>query len=178
MRGRGSVLAISSDDPILRWVGAIGLASSARTALIVDLVGPLTGRTLADLVGDGPKLAELSPGRNGVATISAGHVEESDVARAVELLARSWPAVVVRSDGVRWGRSTVSYRGMYPGALSVTDIRPSVWQPAGGAVPTRLPGVVLPRLGSRHFKAMLSGRMPIKRSWVAAWGRVWSQPWA
>jgi hypothetical protein len=72
---RFGILAVCSPDPVLSVAAPLGLAASAGTALIVDIAGGLcltSNRTLADLAGEGPTRAELSPGRQGVAVLAAG----------------------------------------------------------------------------------------------------------
>lgn len=172
------MLAVRSEDPVLNWVGAAGLAHSVRTALIVDLVGAATTRTLADIVADGPKLAEISPGRTGVARISAGMTDLETVRSAAQALATNWPAVVVALDRDDWDGALVPYRGIYPGVLAGSSGTVAVWQPVSRARPTsRLPGPVLPPLAARGVRAMLSGRRPRARRWIGAWGHVWDMPW-
>lgn len=174
---RGHVLGLSAEDPVLRWVGPIGMALSVGTALIVDLSHCGGGRTLADISTEGPRLEELSPGRSGVATISAGPLSVESIGETVALLAESWPAVVVRSDGLRWPGAQVPYLGALPGVLATDHSGPAVWQLASGARHESLKGVVMPHLSSRAMRAMLEGRNPTQRRWVGAWRRVWSLPW-
>lgn len=176
--GRGLILGLCSDDPVLRWVGPIGLALSIGTALVVDLVGQGVGRTLVDVHADGPKLDELSPGRSGVASMPAGPIDSATLDEAVFLLARSWPAVVVRSDGKRWTGASVPYRPIYPGVLRNADTSPAVWQPTMSSSASNLRGPVMPRLSGGSTLAMLEGRRPMAKRWVRSWRRVWELPWA
>lgn len=175
---RGQVLALQSEDPVLRWVGPIGLASAHGSALIIDLSRQVTPRTLADVRNDGPRLDELSPGRAGIATIAAGDLASGALEEVVSLLARSWPAVVVRSDGKRWDGATVPYRAAMPGALAERSDVPAVWQLASGRDAAGLDGYVMPGLGSGLIRTMLEGRIPRRNRWVRAWSKVWSIPWA
>lgn len=176
---RRQVLALTSDDPVLRWVGPIGLALAAGSTLIVDTGRTSSsGRTLEDLADAGPRLAELSPGRVGVATIGAGRLGGPALVELIDTLAASWPAVVIRTDVTQPGIPSVPYRGLYPG-LERDDAAPvSVWQPAIGVRPGSLPGPIMPRLGRRDLLLMLGGRTPAARRWIAAWRRVWEMPWA
>jgi len=176
--GRGQILGLHADDPILRWIGPLGLALSWGTALIVDLEHEISSRTLADIRSEGPRLEEISPGRTGVATISAGAINAEAVDECVSLLARNWPAVVVRSDGDRWPGSVVPYRSALPGILAESTEVPAVWQVAAGAESSGLRGVLLPDVGSRSVRAMLEGRTPRHGQWVRAWRKVWERPWA
>jgi hypothetical protein len=177
---RRQVLGIYSDDAVLGWVGPIGLALAAGTALIIDVRPDSRSRsgTLADLMMDGPRLHDLSPGRRGVAHIASGAMESHDLNLAIETLAGRWPAVVVRSDGRLWQGPTVPYRPILPGLLKESHPSPSVWQPTSGAGIQSLPGPVLPRLGRRSVVAMLEGNLPAARRWVSAWHPIWDMPWA
>jgi hypothetical protein len=175
------VLGIYSDDAVLAWVGPIGLALAAGTSLIVDVRPDFRSRsgTLADLMAEGPRLNDLSPGRRGVAHIAAGAMESNDLYGAIDMLAGRWPSVVIRSDGGRlWQGPTVPYRPVLPGMLMERLPSPSAWQPASGAGIRTLPGPVLPRLGRRSVIAMLEGRLPVARRWVRAWQPIWDMPWA
>lgn len=165
---------------VLSWIGPIGLALAAGTALIVDVRSryiPET-KTLAQLMVDGPSLLDLSPGRRGVATIASGSMSSDEFAEAIDVLTGRWPALVVRSDGMLWPGPTVPYRAVLPGLLLAGEPTPSVWQPASGVSIPSLPGPVLPRLGRRPVMAMLEGKTPIARRWVDSWRAVWEMPWA
>ncbi len=165
---------------MLSWIGPIGLALAAGTALIVDVrTRYLPGtKTLAQLMVDGPTLLDLSPGRRGVATIASGAMTGDQLTHAVEILAGRWPALVVRSDGKLWPGPTVPYRAILPGFLGPGAASPSVWQPATGVSVPSLPGPVLPRLGRRPVMAMLEGKTPQARRWVDSWRGIWEMPWA
>ncbi|CAN5873520.1 hypothetical protein BH23ACT4_BH23ACT4_10230 [soil metagenome] len=177
---RRQVLGVHAEDPVLSWIGPIGLALAAGTALIIDVhTRYLPGtKTLAQLMVDGPTLFDLSPGRSGVATIASGSMTSEELTRAVEVLGGRWPALVVRSDGKVWPGPTVPYRSILPGFLRPGEAVPSVWQPAIGVSVPSLPGPVLPRLGRRPVMAMLEGRTPQARRWVDSWRSIWEMPWA
>lgn len=180
--GRHPVLGVMSDDPILSAVAPVGLAASAGTALIVDLVAGVAtggpGRTLRDIFGDGPRLSELSPGRRGVAAIRGGDLEPAEVVEVIETLAGRWPAVVIRVGTGDWPFPTVSVVPLFPGVLAPLSPRPGgVWQPVRGGVEPPGPGPVLPRVGSLQVRRMLSGRLPRRGKWVSAWRQVWEMPW-
>ena len=177
---RRQILGVHAEDEVLSWIGPIGLALAAGTALIVDVrTRYLPGtKTLAQLMVDGPRLLDLSPGRRGVATIATGPMGSDELERAIEVLAGSWPALVGRSDGNLWQGPTVPYRAILPGFLNPREPVPSVWQPAIGVSVPSLPGPVMPRLGRRSIVAMLEGRTPLARRWVDSWRAVWEMPWA
>ena len=180
-KGRGTVLAVRSVDPVLSVLGPLGLAASLGTALVVDLSSDLQighGRTLADIDSEGPRLEELSPGRSGVAVIASGAL---DVIRAAELIAdlgTRWPALVVRVNGTPWDGPTVPLVPLYPGWLESTGEGASVWQPTGPSSKPRGPGPVLPRLKQGLARGMLAGQLPARSRWIRAWSSVWDMPWA
>lgn len=177
---RGEVLGLYAADPVLSWVGTIGLAGVAGTALLIDLVGSAVrgDRTLEHLVQDGPRLDELSPGRMGIAVVSGGAMTIDGISGAVESLRRIWPALVIRSDGERWLGSTVPYKMLYPGALAPTDPSPAVWQACRSLQRPPGPGPVLPPLRPASVRSMLNLNLPRTRTWSRSWRRVWEMPWA
>jgi len=179
-KGRHRILAVASPDPLLSLVASIGLAVATGTALVVDLdcSSSKAGRTLADIVAEGPRLEELSPGRRGVALLGGGPVATEVAAETVERLAARWPAVVVRAGNTAWPGPTVPVIPLYPGWLAPTGTEVAVWQPLGtGSVPPG-PGPVLPSLRRPLIHHLLHGRLPGHSRWIRAWGQVWEMPWA
>ena len=179
--GRFGILAVCSPDPVLSVAAPLGLAASAGTALVVDIAGGLrltSDRTLADLAGEGPKHAELSPGRQGVAVLAAGPIEAGDAISIIERLAVRWPAVVVRVSGEEWPGPTVPVEPLYPGWLAPSDRGAAVWQSMVRGSRPPGPGPVLPRLRSRTTLQLLAGQLPRRSRWVRAWEQVWRMPWA
>lgn len=179
--GRFGVLAVSSPDPVLSVAAPLGLAASVGTSLVIDMAGGLrlaSGRTLADLVGDGPRLDELSPGRQGVAVLAGGPIQTEDALSIIEQLATRWPAVVVRVFGDEWPGLTVPVEPLYPGWLAPLERGAAVWQPVAAGTRPPGPGPVLPRLRARTTHQLLSGHMPSRSRWINAWRQVWSLPWA
>jgi hypothetical protein len=179
-KGRHRVLAVTSPDPLLSFVASIGLATSAGTALVIDLERPPRSgaRTLADIVAEGPRLEELSPGRGGVALMGGGPVEVEVASEAVERLAQRWPAVVVRDPEPRWHGPTVPVVALYPGWLAPTGPEVAVWQPLGIGSGPPGPGPVLPPLSRNLIHHILRGRLPGRSRWLRAWDQVWEMPWA
>lgn len=172
---------MSSPEPLLSVVAPIGLAASISAALLIDLTGDLrlaSPRTLADLIGEGPRLDELSPGRTGVAMISAGGVGIPEAVEAVEMLSSRWPGVVIRAEPGQWPGPTVPVEALYPGLLERPAARTAVWQPIGSGQKAPGPGPVLPYLGRRLASQLLSSRLPLRSRWIRAWARVWELPWA
>ncbi|HET9258497.1 MAG TPA: hypothetical protein VFP42_00035 [Acidimicrobiia bacterium] len=169
-----------SIDPILSLVGPIGLAASLGTALVIDLgpSGANEGRSLRDISADGPTLAELSPGRRGVAMIPGGGIDPRDAIDLIEQLAIRWPAVAVRVEGPGWPFPVVPVIPIYPGRLLVSTEPLGVWQPIGGSGRAPGPGPVLPRLRAGQLRRLLSGQVPRRSRWVDAWRPVWDMPWA
>ena len=175
------MLAVRSPDPLLSVVGPLGLAANVPACLVVDLTDELDlhgSRSLADIVIDGPRLDELSPGRPGIALISGGSIGVDEAERVVSELATRWPGVVVRPKAGRWPGPTVPVIPMYPGFLAPEHAGTAVWQPAGATGPPPGAGPLLPRLKPGLVRGLLSGRIPAKSRWIAAWRQVWDIPWA
>ena len=181
-KGRHSILGLTSPDPVLSLVASIGLAASVGTALVVDLVevGADSGeRSLRHIVNDGPSLSEMSPGRRGVAFIRGGGIETATAIGVIEELSRRWPAVVARTPGSQNPFPTVPAVPLYPGRLfPVPDVSHCVWQPLGTGAQPPAPGPVLPRLRPGALRQLLSGHIPRRSRWIAAWRPVWEMPWA
>lgn len=180
-RERARVLAVRSVDPVMSVMGAVGLAASARSALVIDFrdeLGRVPGRSLVDLIIEGPRLDELSPGRTGVAILNVGPAEIGDAHSVVERLSLHWPAVVVREPPKGWPGAVVPVRPLYPGCLFPAGGGPSVWQSLGWGSRPPGPGPVLPPLKSRQVRRVLTGGLPANGRWVKVWERVWGLPWA
>ncbi|HEX6299405.1 MAG TPA: hypothetical protein VF148_02950 [Acidimicrobiia bacterium] len=180
-KGRHPILGVWSPDPVLSTVAPIGLAAAAGTALVVDLVTttPVPGRTLADLVADGPRLAELSPGRPGIALLPGGNVDRSVGLDMLLQLAGHWPAVVVRAPDTQLPFAAVPVVPLFPGRLApTTRLSHAVWQPVGAGAEPPGPGPVLPSLRAGVVRRLLSGHLPRRSRWIAAWRPIWEMPWA
>lgn len=175
------MLAVRSPDPVLSLLGPLGLAANLPACLIVDLIGDLalpTSRSLADILTDGPRLEELSPGRRGIALIRGGPIGVTEAAQAVDQMATHWPAVVVRPTSGGWAGPTVPLVPIYPGLLAPREEGSAVWQPTGVHGRPPGPGPVLPRLRPGLVRRLLAGKVPVRSRWVSAWRRVWELPWA
>lgn len=178
--GRLTVLGVHSTDPVLSLLAALGLAQTAGTALVVDLAGDVglgPGRSLADLVEAGPSLAELSPGRTGVAVMMGGGLTVEEAVPSISALATHWPAIVIRQRAVGWPGPSVPVVGMLPGLLRREAEGPAVWQPSGANRRPAGPGPVLPSLSPRLVTKLLSGHEARRSRWVRAWEPVWEMPW-
>jgi len=179
--GRFGVIAVTSPDPVLSLLSALGLAQVAGSALVIDMCGDLAlarGRTLSDLAADGPSVSELSPGRSGVALLSSGPIEPIEASPLIDALAQGWPALVIRCPAGVWSGAKIPVRPLLPGLLRPVEDSPAVWQPmAAGGRPSG-PGPVLPRLSGSLVRRLLSGRSAVRARWVRAWERVWEMPWA
>ncbi len=179
--GRSRVLAVRAPEPVMSAIAPIGLAASQGTALVVGCVGfsgRLGPRTLADIVSDGPRHDELSPGRPGVARIAAGPIDGDRVTEFVDRLAASWPAVVVAVGNESWPGPTVPVHVLYRGLLETWEQGASVWQPIGVGARPPGPGPLLPTISPRHVRSMLMGRLPRATEWLAVWRQVWRMSWA
>lgn len=180
-KGRHQVLGLWSPDPVLSVVAAIGLAASVRTALVVDLAsnGRRQGRSLADLASEGPALAELSPGRSGVAYLPGGEVDSAAAISLIDQFLRHWPAVVVRVPTTGHPVATIPVIPLFPGRFSPVPVPArGVWQPVSGGAAPPGPGPVLPRLRVGVVRCLLAGQLPRHSRWMSAWEPVWEMPWA
>ncbi len=175
------VLGVTSPDPVLSVAAPIGLAANTPACLVVDLKGDLnlpTSRSLADILAEGPRLEELSPGRAGVAMIPAGPIGTEEAARVVADLSQRWPAIVVRAIRGSWPGPTVPVMPVYPGLLTPSEAGTAVWQPSAPMANPPGPGPVLPFLRPGLTRQLLNGRMPARSKWISAWREVWELPWA
>jgi len=174
------------EDGVLGALAPLGLALAAGTALVIDLdpLGPHYpgSASLADLVAEGPRKADLSPSRRGVAVLRNGGVSPAAAANVVAALLAGWERVVLRlPPRPAPGPGTlpvVPVRLLLPGGLFPSDTRPAVYQPI--RLPARLPGpgvrLPLPREGT--MSALLGGRRPAAGDrWIRAWRPVWEVPW-
>jgi hypothetical protein len=179
-KGRHSILGARSVDPILSFVAPIGMVACVGTGLVVDLVSIAQPgvRTLREISIDGPSLAELSPGRGGVAFLQGGDISTAEAIETLELLAARWPAVTVRVSGSDWPFPVVPVIPMYPGRLLPEPAHAGVWQPVSGQGTPRGPGPLLPRLRPSVARRLLAGQLPRRSKWVDAWRPVWDMPWA
>jgi len=180
-KGRHPILGVWSPDPVLATVAPIGLAAATGTALVVDLVttSRVAGRTVADLVADGPRLAELSPGRPGIAFLPGGNVDRAVALEMIDQLAGHWPAIVVRVPDIELPFAKVPVVPLFPGRLAPTTVvSHGVWQPVGGGAEPPGPGPVLPSLRGGVIRRLLSGHLPRRSRWIAAWRPIWEMPWA
>ncbi len=172
------MIAVTSIDPVLSYVGSVGMAMAAGSGLVVDLCD--TGsrnRSLADLDADGPRLEELSPGRQGIAVLAGGPVDRDRAAQLVFDLAERWPVVVVRVSSPPFASPCVPLVPLYPGRLSPSGDEPAAWQPVGPVRSAPGPGPVLPPLPSRLTRQVLAARHPRHCRWTKAVARLWDLPW-
>lgn len=180
--GKHRIVAIRTfGDELLSAVAPLGLALSAGTALVVDLDrdGPPypAERSVAELIEEGPRRAELFPERTGVAALPNGGAEPLAALELVETLARHWPVVVVRIASGESPFPVIPVRPLWPGFLAPFGRRPAVWQRASTGSEPPGPGPVLPPPGRATVAALLAGKRPFRSRWIRAWSRVWELPW-
>jgi len=174
------------EDGLLGALAPLALALAAGTALVVDL-DPLGPRypgsgSLADLVAAGPRRADLSPARRGVAVLRNGGVSPGAAAEVVAALVAGWERVVLRlpprpapAGGVI---AVVPVRLLLPGGLFPRQDGPAVYQATRAAVALPGPGVRLPLPRPGTVAALLAGRRPAAGDrWIGAWRPVWEAPW-
>ncbi|MCP4251643.1 MAG: hypothetical protein GY778_31790, partial [bacterium] len=142
----------TASDGLLSAVAPLGLAAAAGTALVVDLdpAGPdYPGpASLAELVADGPRRADLVPGRSGVAVLRNGGVDATEAREVIDALAVGWPHLVVRvgDPGMADGLAPlVPVWPLLPGILAPQVDTQCVYQRTGFAATPSGPGPVLPQ---------------------------------
>ncbi len=171
-------------DGVLGIVAPIVLAAAAGTALVVDLDrnGPRYpgSGSLAELVEEGPRRDDLSPGRRGVAVLRNGGVAAPDAADVVAALIAGWPNVVLRlpSTAVDVSVPLVPVVPLLPGGMTKRSHRPAVYQQIGWHEEAPGPELVMPTPSRSTVRAFLEGRMPAAGRWVRSWRRVWETSWA
>ena len=171
-------------DGLLSVTAPLGLAVAAGTALMVDLdpAGPVYPgpASLADLVADEPRRADLEPSRPGVAVLRNGGVDPADAREVIEALVTGWPHVVVRvhetgtADGLA---PLVPVWPLLPGILAPSVREHCVYQRTGFATTPPGPGPVLPRPRPAVLAGLLNGVANPRSRWVRSWRQVWSLPW-
>jgi hypothetical protein len=175
------------EDGLLGALAPLALAIAAGTALVIDLdpFGPRYpgSASLADLVAEGPRRADLGPARRGVAVLRNGGVAPAGAAEVVSALIGGWEKVVLRLPPrpapVAGVIPVVPVRLLIPGGLFPHDKAPAVYQATRAAMRLPGPGLRLPLPGQGTIAALLQGRRPVAGDrWVGAWRPVWEAPWA
>lgn len=165
-------------DPVLGAIAPLGLGASGGTALVVDAdpAGPNYpgGGSLADLVAAGPRRADLSPSRDGLAVLRNGGVSIEDANDVLVALEAGWPRLVIRHAGSEPppGQSIAVIADL-PGALARRVNGPTVVQRVRFGAPSIEGDVQLPRPSTRLVRTLLDGRLPGLCRWVRAWRPVW-----
>jgi len=174
------------EDGLLGALAPLGLALVAGTALVVDLdpLGPHYpgSASLADLVAEGPRKADLSPARRGVAVLRNGGVSTAAASEVVSALVAGWERVVLRLPPrpapAAPGGPVVPVRLLIPGALFPHSTGPAVYQSTRAPLPLPGPGLRLPVPAAGTVAGLLKGRLPLVGDrWVRAWRPVWEAPW-
>lgn len=179
-----ATLAIACEsDGVLGIVAPLALASSADTALVVDLdrEGPRYpgSGSLAELVEQGPRLDDLRPSRTGIAVLRNGGIDAADAGEVIGALIKGWPNVVLRLPRIATGLSMplVPVIPLLPGGMTPESDRPAVYQQLGWHEKAPGPALTVPTPSRGTVAALLEGRMPSRRRWIRAWRQVWSMPW-
>lgn len=168
-------------DGLLSAIAPLGLGAAAGTALVVDTDpdGPAYpgSASLAELLAEGPRRADLTPARAGMAVLRSGGASLADARDLLGVLASGWPAVVVRVPAHQPvdGR-LVPVAPALPGALAQ---RPSVRHvvQTTGLAPAPRNGIVLPRPSGRLVRDLLNGVVRPRDRWIRAWRPVWEVVW-
>lgn len=173
----------AADDGALGVVAPLALGAAAGTSLVVDLDEhgpPYPGEgSLASLVKEGPRLADLRPARRGVAVLRNGGVGYEAAAEVVAALVAGWPNVVLRStrDTTADDYRVVPVIPLLPNDMTAASSRAAVYQQVGWDEKAPGPAVVLPTPSRRVVAALLAGTVPLRNRWIAAWRQVWELPW-
>lgn len=178
------VLAIQvPEGGLLGALAPLGLAASAGTALVIDLdpAGPRypSEGTLAGLVENGPRLADLEPERSGLAVLRNGGVRAEVTGEIIDAFAREWPHVVIRlaPNAEPWSAGpVVRVYPLVPGGLFEAS-PDGVFQDLGFRLPAPDGALRLPPLSRVAAGALLAGTIPIRSRWVRAWSALWEQRW-
>jgi len=173
---------------LLGAVAPLGLAVAAPgPALVIDLdpdgPGYFGTQTLSDLVAEGPRRADLSPSRSGVAVLGNGGIGPSDADEVVSHLISGWPFVVLRlaNHQPRTAQRSVPVLPLLPIGLGSVPPAPAVsqdavYQDAGWQIRPPGPGLVLPMPRRATWVALSRGLRPQRDRWLRALRQVWS--WA
>lgn len=185
MRSRDTHTALTVwtfGDGLLSWLAPFALAAAAGTGLVIDLdatsdvTGP--GRSLAELVEEGPSGVELNPQRSGLGFLPNGGVEASRAREVIAALKVGWPAVVLRSPVQRGEFApVVPVLPLLPGMFRLRFAGPAVYQASLTGEKAPSPGLTLPRPSASTVRALATGCVPRRSRWVRAWQQVWSFPW-
>lgn len=167
---------------MLGALAPLGLGAAAGTALVVDLdpAGPHYpgDGSLAGLVEEGPRRADLSPARSGLAVLRNGGVEPSEAGQVLTALMEGWPAVVLRLPGAPSAEREpdLVVHPLIPGGLfpAIAPV-PAIYQDLGFRIPA--PGPRLPVLSRGTAAALLAGTIPARSRWVRAWRAIWEGKW-
>lgn len=173
------------EDGLLGALAPLGLALAAGSALVIDLDtgGPHYpgDRSLADLVSDGVRRADLEP-RPGVGVLRNGGAHPERVGEVVAALLDAHPRVVLRLPPrprpVGIPVPVVPVRLLLPGAWFPAPAAPAVFQATPAMVRLPADGVRLPVPRPATVAALLAGRRPARGDrWVRAWAGAWRFPW-
>jgi len=179
-----TLATVCESDGVLGIVAPLALAAAANTALVVDLDrnGPRYpgSGSLAELVKDGPRRADLRPSRRGVAVLRNGDIAAADAAEVIAALIAGWPNVVLRLPSAATEVSVpfVPVVPLLPGGMTKRCHRPAAYQQIGWHEHAPGPELVIPTPSRNTVRAFLEGRMPTASRWVRAWRQVWETSWA
>jgi hypothetical protein len=138
--------------------------------------------SLAEMVADGPRQADLVPGRRGVAVLRNGGIGPSASAEVVAALLSGWERVILRLPPRPvpgpMSVAVVPVRLLIPAGLFSLGSGAAVFQSTPTLMRLPSPGVRLPVPSQATVAAFLAGRLPVAGDrWVRAWSRVWEFPW-
>lgn len=165
---------------MLGAMAPLGLAVAAPgPALVIDLdtAGPSYFGTasLAELVASGPRQADISPGRQGVAVLRNGGISYRQAEEVVSHLVAGWPNVVLRlhGRGAEVPYRTIPVIPLLPGGFGEAAKSAAIYQDAGWRVEAPGPGLVLPAPRRSTWAALAGGRRPPIDRWLRSLRGVW-----
>jgi hypothetical protein len=166
---------------MLGAMAPLGLAVAAPgPALVIDLDtgGPsyFGSASLAELVANGPRKADISPSRQGVAVLRNGGISYREAEDIISHLVAGWPNVVLRLGGqyAEVPCRTIPVIPLLPAGLGAAASSAAIYQDVGWRVEAPGPGMVIPIPRRSTWSALSAGRRPPVDRWLRSLRGVWA----
>jgi len=149
-------------------------------ALVIDLDagGPsyFGSGSLAELVANGPRRADISPSRQGVAVLRNGGISYRDAKDVISALIAGWPSVVLRLPArrIEVPHQTIPVIPLLPAGLGAVAESAAIYQDAGWRVAAPGPGIVIPVPRRSTWLALSRGKRPPSDRWLRALKGAWA----